>query len=490
MPLESSITYPGDLNALWPLAADPKSDGDDHVRNLKKAVLNGFAGFSGAIAVTGTDGGGPNAYTVAPTVPLPSYGLRMNVIFSPVSANTGACTLNVSGLGAKPLRSVSGVELVLNDLVVGNVYAAFYNGSEFRLLSVTKQYVDQLAFGTVLPAQAGNIGKSIFTDGQTAYWAFAQNMPRLARTANAQLVQADRGSFIDITAGTFTQTFDTPANRGSGWYVLLRNSGTGDITIPAADGVTNWLMYPGEVRIFQCDGASDRSIIVQAFTKIFTASANFIRPPGYTQFGGLAWSGGQSGGRSGAAATATNGGHGGGGFPFTIAASMLAASEVITIGAGGAAVTGVSTTGNSGGNTSFGSLFTVFGADSTGGGAVGLSGPFRTASASAQGTAAAAGFAGGDNQNAVSTLWGGASAAVGGFASGTSLYGGAAGAGITSGGAVATAGVSLFAGNGGAASIAGNGSPGIAPAGGGGATQTGSSSGAGARGEMRVWGII
>lgn len=38
MPLESLIVTPADLNEEWPLGADPKSEGDNHIRNLKIAM--------------------------------------------------------------------------------------------------------------------------------------------------------------------------------------------------------------------------------------------------------------------------------------------------------------------------------------------------------------------------------------------------------------------------------------------------------------------
>lgn len=161
-----------DLNPALPGPADPKSEGDDHIRNLKKALLEAFAGFTGAVLITGTDGGAANVYTLAPSDPIEAYGLRMHVAFSPAASNTGACTLNVSSLGAKPLRAVDGTELVAGDLVAGLVYGAIYTGTEFRLAGPTKNYVDQLAFSTALPNQTGNAGKFLRTNGAGASWEY------------------------------------------------------------------------------------------------------------------------------------------------------------------------------------------------------------------------------------------------------------------------------------------------------------------------------
>jgi len=146
-----SVTNLSDLDPALPGATDPKSEGDDHIRNLKNALLEAFAGFLGAVMVTGTDGGAANAYTLTPFDPLEAYGPRMAVVFSPAATNTGPSTLNISSLGAKQLVSVSSAPLVAGDLAVGCIYVAVYDGTRFRLASVTKNYVDQLAFNTTLP---------------------------------------------------------------------------------------------------------------------------------------------------------------------------------------------------------------------------------------------------------------------------------------------------------------------------------------------------
>ena len=171
-----SVTYVGDLNASNPASTDAKSQGDDHIRNEKTALLNSFAGFTGAILVTGTDGGSANTYTLTPTNALPAYGTKMIAIFSPNTNNTGASTLNISSLGAKNIKSVSGATLVADELVANCVYAAAYNGTEFRLLSTTKQYIDQLAMSASLPAKVG--GNVIFSpDGLTASFKSLFDVP-------------------------------------------------------------------------------------------------------------------------------------------------------------------------------------------------------------------------------------------------------------------------------------------------------------------------
>ncbi len=189
-----TVDYVADLVVTNPTASDPKSQGDDHIRNLKEAMLQSFTGFPGAILVTGTDGGSANTYTLTPTTALPSYGTKMIAVFAPNATNTGAATLNISGLGAKNIKDVIGNALTSGDLVSGSIYAAFYNGTEFRLLSITKNYIDQLAFGTAFPSQTGNADKVPTTDGTNVSWT--------------ALLKASTIRFADSTDTTKRLAFD------------------------------------------------------------------------------------------------------------------------------------------------------------------------------------------------------------------------------------------------------------------------------------------
>lgn len=491
-----AVTNIADLVRTNPTSADAKSQGDDHLRNIKTALLNNLVGFPGAIMVTGTDGGAVNAYTLTPAYgTLVAYGNRMVAVFSPTITNTGAVTLNIAALGAKDVKSVDGVALVANDLLAGSVYAAFYNGSEFRLLSITKNYADQLAFGSALPAQPGGPSRyDLASIAGVAQWIL--NVPnqilRSVRTSNSILVQADRQTLVDITSGTFTQTFSPAASLGNGWFFYMRNSGTGDVTLDpdsaeTIDGLASFIMYPGEARLILCDGTKFISVVLQGYQKRFTASGTWVKPPGYSRHSGIAHNGGSSGEKSSGGIQARGGG-GGGAYPFTLADSFLGATETVTIGAGGAAVSAVSTAGNIGGVTSFGTW--IVGVSNTTAGVGFQDGNGFYGGYTATPGARAVGFEGYLSTTTVAeNTWGGSAAnSNGSLNSGNTVWGGAAGGSVSSGGVARNGGTSKFGGNGGNGVAAGNGIAGTAPAGGGGATQTGAQSGAGAAGQLEIWG--
>lgn len=324
--------------------------------------------------------------------------------------------------------------------------------------------------------------------GVSAKWKSlaASPLERKPRTANAQLAAGDVGSWIDITANSFAQTFAAAAILGAGWWCYIRNSGSGDITLTPSgaetiDGLASYVMYPGEVRLVQCDGTTLRTVVVQSFYKTFTASGNFIKPPGYSMFDSLIWSGGNSGQKSGGAGEALGGG-GGGCFPAKIPATALSSSTSITVGAGGAART-TTATGALGGDSSIGTLVTVKqAANYTHGGAVMVG---TTAVRSASDLGGDFGYAIGVS---TASIWGGGAAASASASNG-SIYGGGAGGTCSAGPTLRAAGASIFGGSGGAAGDAVSGTDGTAPGGGGGGTRTGAQSGAGARGEVRIWGV-
>jgi len=51
MGLENSVNYINDLNPLWPTPSDPKSAGDDHIRETKKAVQQSFPLVAGPVPI-------------------------------------------------------------------------------------------------------------------------------------------------------------------------------------------------------------------------------------------------------------------------------------------------------------------------------------------------------------------------------------------------------------------------------------------------------
>jgi len=207
-----------------------------------------------------------------------------------------------------------------------------------------------------------------------------------------------------------------------------------------------------------------RIAIEGANYQVFTSSGTWTKPAGISNVFVEVYGGGAGGGAFRGGTVSLAGGTGGL-FLFALIDGALVGSTVaVTVGAGGAAVirtTSGTTAGNAGGNSSFGSFL-----------------------ATSQPTIGNGSFRG---------------IGVSGSAGGSTVYGGGAGGGAFRDDAAGTngssaGGVSIRNGNGGAgaSSITGNAtaSAGVIPSGGGGSAASGGgtvTSGAGARGEVRVW---
>jgi hypothetical protein len=361
----------------------------------------------------------------------------------------------------------------------------------------TTAFVAGTALAASLPAQTGNAKKFITTDGTNASWNYI-NLVRDERTSNTRLAVTDQSHFIDITSGTFSQTISTCSTLGADWFCYIRNSGTGDIVLTSVaaepiDGLPTLRMYPGETRLIMCDGLALRTVVLSSFIRTFINSGTFNTPSGYRMFAGLLWGGGGAGVKSGGA-TEARGGSGGACHPFCIPSSFFAATETVTIGAGG---TG---SGGTGGNSTLGSLITAYGGGDGGGGLLsagssGLGGEPNAESSNGYhvngggNTGVTPTFSGENSYNG--GAGGGGVDGLGSAGVGGNAYlGGAGGGAVSNAGVTKAGGTSILGGNGGASGDASSGTNGSQPGGGGGATRTGASSGQGGAGQLIIWGIV
>lgn len=78
-------------------------------------------------------GGSSNAYTLTPNGTYSAYSRGDTFTFEANHTNTGSATLNVSSLGAKTIKHVSGATLSANQLLSGGVYRVVYDGTDFLL---------------------------------------------------------------------------------------------------------------------------------------------------------------------------------------------------------------------------------------------------------------------------------------------------------------------------------------------------------------------
>jgi hypothetical protein len=81
----------------------------------------------------GTSGGAADVQTLTPSPALGAYAAGIRYAFLAGFTNTGAATINISGLGAKDLKTTSGAALSAGNITSGNLYTITYDGTNFRV---------------------------------------------------------------------------------------------------------------------------------------------------------------------------------------------------------------------------------------------------------------------------------------------------------------------------------------------------------------------
>jgi hypothetical protein len=89
------------------------------------------------------DSSGTDSYAITLSPAVSAYAAGQQYVFLVGTTNTGASSLNVSGLGARTIKKWGSSNLSDGDLVVGQLAFVVYDGSDFQLLSTTFGAIDQ-----------------------------------------------------------------------------------------------------------------------------------------------------------------------------------------------------------------------------------------------------------------------------------------------------------------------------------------------------------
>lgn len=137
--------------------------------------LLSFATQTGKIILSAMDGsryaadaGGDDTYAVTLDPAPAAYYAGMEVNFKPTTANTGACTLDVNGLGAKTIKKNVSSDLDTGDILANQIVKVIYDGTNFQLVSTVP---------TVVPASTPVSGWIPISDSWTYASATTINVP-------------------------------------------------------------------------------------------------------------------------------------------------------------------------------------------------------------------------------------------------------------------------------------------------------------------------
>lgn len=298
MGLETA-TYINGLDINNPSGADNKSQGDDHIRLLKSTIKSTFPNVTGAITPSQTEFNYVTGVTSSIQAQFSTKGNVSGQIWT--GTHVLPATTSIGNVDATEISYLDGVTSSIQSQFsakankAGDTHTGTHNftGGVLQCATavtaneaVNKAQLDAQAFSTVLPAQAGNAGKYISTDGTAASWQTPQiGITTITRTSNTMIVKSDNGKMFLITSGTFNQTFDACATLGSGWSCWINAVSSGTITADpngseTIDGATTGILRG--LYLITCDGSSLRAqrFGQQTTMQALTSGTSWVAPLG------------------------------------------------------------------------------------------------------------------------------------------------------------------------------------------------------------------
>jgi len=186
---------------------------------------------SAAFHWVGTVGGTGNAITLSPSPAIASYTAGQVFRFLSASANTGAVTVNVSGLGVKNVRNNNGaMALVSGDITANTVQQIIYDGTQFILVNLQSFGPGAAATPSVFNATDSNTG---------AYWPTTDTFAVTLGGATSAIFQPV-ASTVNYPAfrGSATGNSVSIVAEGSDTNIGLTLAGKGTGVIVAASQLT------------------------------------------------------------------------------------------------------------------------------------------------------------------------------------------------------------------------------------------------------------
>lgn len=247
-----AATYISSLNASYPASGDPKSEGDDHIRLVKSTVKATFPNVSGAVTPTHTELNYVDGVTSAIQTQLDAKAaLASPALTGTPTAPTATALTNSTQIATTAYTDAAVTALgatkanLASPALTGTPTAPTATAGTSTTQIATTEFVTATAFASALPAQTGNAGKFVTTDGTNASWA--EGLPSQATHANKVLTT--NGTSSSWTADWPGNTL-TVAKGGTGLTTLTANNlivgaGTSNVTFIAPSTSGNVLTSNG-----------------------------------------------------------------------------------------------------------------------------------------------------------------------------------------------------------------------------------------------------
>lgn len=213
-------------------------------------------GFSSVMPIFfGEDAGANDTYAVTILPNIGAYFRGLTVIFKAATANTGAATLNINGLGAVTIKMYKGNDLATGAIEAGQYVLCVHDGTNFQLLSANGQLISDTAIYDTngnevikTPATASAVNEITATNAATG------NKPTVSATGDdtdiGMLVKGKGSKGVEIkkivpTAFTLTDAATVAVDAALGTLAILTMAGDRTIANP-----TN-LVEDGQLLVFR-----------------------------------------------------------------------------------------------------------------------------------------------------------------------------------------------------------------------------------------------
>ncbi len=167
-----------------------------------------------SIYVYAPDAGSTDSYVITLAQPLTAYVTGQALMFKANTANTGACSINIDGLGAVALKKQYNNDLATGDILAGQIVHISYDGTNFQ---VTSDLATAAGTGDmVLASIQTNSGLKTFLDATfglrnvaDTITSFITNTATVARTWTFPNKDGTVAMTSDLTGGTVTSVSGT-----------------------------------------------------------------------------------------------------------------------------------------------------------------------------------------------------------------------------------------------------------------------------------------
>ena len=354
-------------------------------------VQNSFGSF---LTVSGTD---TITATVSPS--LTAYASGQMFAFVAANTNTGAVTINISGLGAKAITKNGTTALSAGDLTANYLFVVVYDGTRFQVVGVSATTFTNLTVSGVLTLSGAGVQ---LTSSGTGAWKLPVGTTAQRPTGASGLIRQNSTTgnpeWYDATTSSWLQ-FSQPAGYTASYLVVAGGGGGGSVRGGGGGAgglLTNTVSLSSGTAYTITVGAGGAGATGSSVTGSL-GSNSAISSLSITSIGG-------GGGGSNVTTSGTSGGSGGGSASggSTVAGaagtsgqgnaggSSLGSSPFPAGGGGGSSAVGVNGSGSASGNGGAGSANTISGSSVTyaGGGGGGGSGTCSAGSGGSGGGAA------------------------------------------------------------------------------------------------------